>query len=143
MKTYIHYGHKHFDKTMFVRVRNNSPKNKPIGGLWASPDDATFGWKDWCEAEDFRECKEENSFQFTLPEANILKINSVEDFRKLPILTQDYNVMGWLIDFEQCFKLGYDAIELCLSEDYDLYYELYGWDCDSILVLNPDMVVEI
>ncbi len=41
-----------------------------------------------------------------------------------------------------------DAIELCwYGDEYqsvangDLYFELYGWDCDSIVVLNPNAVV--
>lgn len=137
-KIYIHYGHAAFDPSLFVKIRNNSPWNKPIGGLWASPVNATFGWKDWCEAEEFRECIENNSFKFTLPGANVLTINSVEDLRKAPTL--DYNGIGWIIDFERCIKLGYDAIELNISKSHELYWELYGWDCDSILVMNPDKI---
>ena len=40
----------------------------------------------------------------------------------------------------------YDAIELHLSEevvdDYleSLYFKLYGWDCDSILIMNKDII---
>ena len=40
----------------------------------------------------------------------------------------------------------YDAIELHLSDevtdDYleSLYFKLYGWDCDSILIMNPDII---
>lgn len=52
------------------------------------------------------------------------------------------------IDFEKCLRIGIDAIELCwYGEEFekvasdDLYFELYGWDCDSIVVLNPDAVI--
>lgn len=97
-----------------------------------------YGWKDWYETEEFRECKEENSFRFTLPEANILTINSVEDLRKIP--TFGCASVSRVIDFERCIKLGYDTIELNISAAHELYWELYGWDCDSILVMNPDKI---
>ena len=38
---YIHYGCTSFDKLKFQEIK---------GGLWASPIDAEYGWKDWCEA---------------------------------------------------------------------------------------------
>ena len=45
------------------------------------------------------------------------------------------------IDFESLSK-SYDAIELHLSDSEDnLYMMLYGWDCDSILIMNPDVIV--
>ena len=46
-------------------------------------------------------------------------------------------------DFEKMLADGWDAIEFRLSEDSELYWALYGWDCDSILVMNPDVVEEI
>lgn len=36
----------------------------------------------------------------------------------------------------------YDAVEVLISEDRRLYQQLYGWDCDSILIMNPDIVIE-
>ncbi|MFR3519297.1 MAG: hypothetical protein ACLTT4_12785 [Coprobacillus cateniformis] len=47
-----------------------------------------------------------------------------------------------MLDFEE-LKRQYDAIEVNISNDYGLYWKLYGWDCDSILVMNSDVVVEI
>ena len=42
----------------------------------------------------------------------------------------------------------YDGIEVLMSEEDNLdlaigeglYWELYGWDCDSLLVFNKDIV---
>lgn len=140
-KIYIHYGHAAFDPNLFKPIQNEQCWIKPKGGLWASPVNAIRGWKDWCEAEEFRECIEENSFKFMLPDANIFVIDSVEKLKELPTISNiTWSCISTLIDFEKCIKLGYDAIELCLSADDKLYWELYGWDCDSILVMNPDKV---
>ena len=40
-------------------------------------------------------------------------------------------------------KNGIDVIEFNLSNDEDLYFALYGWDCDCILVLNPEVIIQI
>ena len=37
-------------------------------------------------------------------------------------------------------KKEYDAIEIVIDK---LYWDLYGWDCDSILILNKEVVIEI
>lgn len=140
-KIYIHYGHATFDPNLFKQIQNEQCWIKPIGGLWASPVDAKLGWKNWCEREEFRECTEENSFSFTLPESNIFIIDSVEKLKELPTIVDPVcESIGTLIDFEKCIEIGYDAIELNLSMNPRLYWELYGWDCDSILVMNPDKI---
>lgn len=52
------------------------------------------------------------------------------------------------IDFEALMK-DYDAIEVHLSEESSckysdsLYWKMYTWDCDSILIMNPDIVVPV
>lgn len=46
------------------------------------------------------------------------------------------------LDFEE-IKKEYDAIEVLISEDDQLYWDLYGWDCDSLLILNKDIIKEL
>ena len=43
------------------------------------------------------------------------------------------------LDFE-AIALKYDAIEVNISNDWKLYDALYGWDCDSILVMNKKII---
>ena len=142
MKTYIHYGHTSFDKNLFIKITNEKPMSKPRGGLWASDINAKYGWKDWNESAKFAECNKENSFTFTLYDnANILYINSVKDLESLSKAQDKFSFTSWVsLDFEKLAEI-YDAIEVNISSDYDLYYKLYGWDCDSILIMNPDVVI--
>lgn len=142
---YIHYGHKHFDETRFEPIQNRICFNKPSGGLWASPTNAERGWRDWCEDNDFRECNDMNAFKFTLsPTAKVFHIHTCEQAKMLK-QNKDNPIVNprWVyIDFEEAIK-QYDAIELHLSDNFELYWLLYGWDCDSIIIMNPDIVVEI
>ena len=129
MERYIHYGSTQFEPSKVGEIENEC-FTKPSGGFWASPVNAVYGWKEWNEDE-----------HFTLkPEAKILKINTVEDLEGLPTLGELYN--RYLLDFEKIKnELGYDAIEVMAGSGKGLYYALYGWDCDSILIMNPDIVV--
>ena len=142
MNTYIHYGHKRFDINQFVMPKNRNLRNKPIGGLWASRTDAKLGWKDWCKDNDFKECSEDFCFTFKLSDnANILYINCVDDVKKLPDQKTDLSLTYMkTVDFEELIANGVDAIEFNISNDWDLYMALYGWDCDSTLILNPNII---
>ena len=147
LQKYIHYGCSQYDKYQFVDVSNKDYFNKPNGGLWASPVDARYGWKQWCNDENFRECNEKNSFTFMLsPTANIFHINCKDDVLRLPQI--EYSMMRSNIypDFEKIKESGVDAIQFNLSNDKEgsfdegLYFALYGWDCDSILILNKEAI---
>ena len=145
MEKYIHYGSTQFEPLKVGEIKN-AFFTKPSGGFWASPVNAVYGWKEWNEDEHFKECTENNSFTFTLkPEAKILKINTVEDLEGLPKdnTLVELKLNDWcLLDFEKIKnELGYDAIEVMAGSGKGLYYALYGWDCDSILIMNSDIVV--
>lgn len=148
---YIHYGSSDFDPEYGFPVRSEKLWNKPIGGFWASRVDASFGWKDWCKQEDFHKENESESFKFCLKDdSRIHRIYGPKDLFELPMRDEGFSVLGPLIDFEKCVRDGIDALELCWYGDEfadkrsgNMYMELYGWDCDSIVVLNPNAVVPL
>ena len=152
-KKYIHYGSPAFCKKAFVPITNFEFLNKPLGGLWASPVDAERGWYDWVKDNDFYPKRLELSFEFELSEnARVLELTP-DNVWELPIrkdtpkfmLERDRKnplsmIMG--VDFEALAQ-EYDVLSCSLSENPSLYWSLYGWDCDCILVLNPDVIVEV
>lgn len=142
-KVYIHYGHKHFNYDSFIPIKNQC-FIKPIGGFWGSPVNTKYGWKEWATINNFCECKEDNCFRFVLKKnANVITIDKLENLFLLPVEDTHTNLPYIFLDFEKITNAGYDAIEVNITKDIRLYRALYGWDCDSILILNPDVVEEI
>ena len=141
-----------FDRSKFVTPRQHSypHRNKPEGGMWASPvGDGYYTWEKWCDEENFKPHNNDTSFEFTLkPGSRVLRIDSKDDAEHIPMawdrpenkgndLQQAAKSMGeWLPDFEELSR-RYDAVMFFCS---GLRNQLYGWDCDSLLVLNPDCV---
>lgn len=129
----IHYGSQVYDGNKFKEIKNSW--TKPNGGLWTSPVDSLYGWYDWCKSENFRDCNIENSFRLKLNiGAKICKIDTLEDLLNLPI----YKTYPRYLDFEK-ISLIYDCIWLTVNGQYDTRYSepnLYGWDCESVLLLN-------
>ena len=146
---YIHYGAKVFDPGKGFPIRNRENWTKPAGGLWASRETSAFGWKDWCERENFRRCDTSNAFWFVLRDgAKVGVISCTDDLKRLP--NKKCELWSVIPDFEECLRWGYDAIELCwYGEEYqtlavdDIHFTLYGWDCDSIVILNPESVIPV
>ena len=151
VRTYVHYGNKTFSDDKWNHIQNRLG-NKPFGGLWASPDDAEFGWKDWNVDQNYTECNEADCFRFALREgARVYMIDSIEALRLLPtnidkeILitfkgeTVAYKPEKFYPDFEKITE-QYDVIEFMFSNDWRLYDALYGWDCDCVLVLNKSVI---
>lgn len=161
-KKYIHYGSSEFRKDWFEPIANRLYSNKPEGGLWASPiGDDVFGWVDWCTSEQFNISNLDEHFIFSLKDdSKILSLKTKRDLYELSkdVLRPNYWRKGVhdcktyseflescenfgvevFLDFEKLLLLGYDAIEYSVAE---LYFELYGWDCDCVLILNPDCII--
>lgn len=159
---YIHYGSDKFDRTRFGPIKNRAiPWVKPEGrsGLWACRVDAENSWKEFCEQDALWPDRIKESFKFKLSKkAKVAYLNKPSDCDKLPLYKNNIDSTFFdrterFINFEECLKQGIDAIEVVdiwgreNPDHYDymetLYYALYGWDCDSILILNPDIVEEI
>lgn len=147
---YIHYGSNKFDKNKFKEIKNENDilLTKPTGGLWASRVNSKFGWKYWCEREDFRKENLRKYFKFKLKKnSKILVIDNPEKLENLPKRNEnnyltEFNLKCKILDFEK-LKENYDAIEVLLSNNYKLNSYLMFWDCDSLLVMNPNIIEEI
>lgn len=137
---YVHYGSDTFHRPNPIANRDYY-FTKPIGGLWASRKNGKFTWKDWCESEEFRLHTFDSSFEFTLKDhSRILELSSIDQLDNLPKL-KEFEKGSWAsdccLDFEK-LSTQYDAIEV--TDIHELYFALYGWDCNSILIMNPDIV---
>lgn len=151
---YVHYGctAREFTPERFEEIRNQPFFTKSSGGLWASPAQAPFGWVDFCRREGYEPRSGlDKRFFFSLHvDARVFQITSREDFDLLPKcnLAKDFlDTEVLLIDFEMCRRRGIDAIEYhysavhrekALGDEMDRM--LPGWDCDSILILNPQII---
>ena len=135
-RVYRHYGSSVFDIHKFMPVTNRHEitfMNKPYGGLWASPVDSDNDWYNWCLNEDFNIESLDEYFDFTLKSNS--KILSINDYIE-PIHDSYIKVR---VNFESFVKAGYDA--LYVSYNYETAQVFYGWDVDTLLVLNPDCIV--
>lgn len=152
MKNYITYGKGNtFIKDKLPRVEDLNLTewyfNKVPHTFWGSPVNAKYGWKDWCESEEYNLENLSTSFLWTLkPEAKILCIDKLEDLDKVPFI-RDH--IGISIDFKTIIK-EYDALEICMDNDYighmftsDKEICFNGYDCDSIMVFNRDMIIPL
>ena len=172
MTTYVHYGSDHFEPSAFIPVRNAGwmeggfrPKPADGTGLWASRENDEWGWEAWCRESNFNIGRLRHSFRFTLPDADILTINSPDQLIDLPKLHRwepkkllwietikpgeiptmeqlhELYMPNWCyLDFEKLAE-KYDAIELRNSLSFR--DSLPAWDCDCILLMKADKVVEI
>ena len=151
-----------FSKETFKPIKNIKFV-KPEGGFWASATNANYGWKQWCNDE-CESWAEGIPFKFALKDDS--KILYIHDIADIPVA--DYTTVHEIVDtpftediknqinadnnafllprihfdFEELSK-KYDGIEIDAGSNPKLYYAFYGWDCDSICIFNPDIIMEV
>ena len=148
MTTYIHYPRDEFDLNRIAPIKNRPGFNKPIGGLWASAIDAEWGWRDWCENEGYNFGIEDKAVKFKLKDgARVLEIHRISDLGLIPYQGMDelsvqtgIPVFEMIPDFEALAR-EYDALDVRAGSNTELYWKLYGWDCDTLLVLNSNSII--
>jgi len=133
----IHYGASHYDPEKFLPISDIPFRNKPGGGLWTTPVDSKYGWKEWTDDESYGCTDEHFEVEF---KGTILRINSCRDMNKLPWIEQ--REMHFITFQAMCIPgFYYDAIHLTEKGQREtrLTYpkSLYGWDCETVFVMNP------
>ena len=158
-RTYIHYSSDAFDINKFKPMPYVDEGydrylafslNKPPHGtcFWGSPVGDKFGWKEWLEAEDWETERLEKSFEFTLkPSARILKVTSTSDVSKYVKRIPEENGRLFVFEFIDFIEMAkdYDGCEVCHDNNYEeLHMGLFcTWDCNSIVIWNPDIIVPV
>ena len=152
---WITYGSDKFDKNKFEPITLNwrtQLNNKPAsGGLWACPLNAEYGWKDWCQDEDFNTSSLDKSFTFKLKYcAPIYVIDTKEDLINISTKKADealYNL--YCIDYERLMDEGFCGIYVTkngsrLRSDIRIgdktILGLSCWDVESICVFYPEVI---
>lgn len=135
----IHFGHSRYDEKRFEPVSDHNFV-KPSGGLWASPIDCEYGWKEWCEENNYCDCDLSKSFVVNFTGRTLI-INGLKDLKQLP----------WIDTRGLCFPLfqplvhcGIDAVYLTAKGQWETRFthpkNLYGWDCACVLLISKQCV---
>ena len=143
----VHFGASEYRAELVGRIRNTRWV-KPNGGIWTSPVGSDYGWDVWCRAEEFRTENLKQSFLLRVnPDSKILIIDTLEDLLKLPRIEKGEGFYGRMyLDFEMISN-KFDAIWLTVNGQWETRLSqpmnLYGWDVETIFVMNPDCVYQI
>lgn len=145
---FISYGVQ-YSPGEFNRARQDSKhptRNKPYGGLWASPSDSKWGWKEWCEQnwpENGRNWDIFTKFHVN-SKAKILLIDDLSDYEEI-LKHYGTQVFSWhpVINYSKLIADGWDGLFLTARGEIACHdTSLYGWDCES-LVLFDNKYVEV
>lgn len=136
-----------YSERMFYPIRNRDVfMTKPSGGFWLSVDG---GWERWCECEEPDWASHGRYEVEVADDAKVYVISSIDDIDALPQRegpSEVPDLFGFLlpesrIDFERVAEI-YDGIFVNISEGgRDVWNAMYGWDCDSVLLFSPDVLV--
>ena len=153
---YITFGMLELSKDKFKEVRNREMFCKPWGGLWSSPyisnEKYISDWHRWCINNDFRVDKLSDAVLFNIEDgANIYTIDTLEDLTYLLEYFSQEDRFGLnnfldsrVLDYERLHKdLGLDGIYLTKNGEAETRWSnptLYGWDVESLLIFNFDII---
>lgn len=155
----ITMGIKELSKDKFQEVKNKKEFVKPYGGLWSCPytpsNKYVSAWHEWC-SDEMPNWLSNDSVILTLKEdARYWCIDNQDDLESLiEIVGEQESIMSkqtdfkfaTYIDFEKAKEL-FDVIYLTANGAIETHIpfdrselNLYGWDCESCLILNYDCI---
>lgn len=150
MYTHITNFHKCFDSNAIRPIKNNNTV-KPDGGLWVSIDN---GWERWCSHESPEWLIGKRYRVHIKDTARIISVHSASDLKHLPQRIPDMfkgmpkELLSFalqnncFLDFEEIARMA-DVIEIYAGSGNGLYQALYTWDCDSAVILHPEVIEHV
>jgi hypothetical protein len=131
-----------FAPTKFLPINNGDSfyLNKPIGGLWTSPN---HDWLDWCSLEQPDWIT--NYFELDIDEQNLLQIFDEDTLRTLPTIFEKGTYRSSImIDYEALIKQSYSGIWVKAREmRWCQQPNFYAWDCETILIFDTSIIQSI
>lgn len=147
------YNSEALDLAKIQPIKNNLEyisRNKPDGGLWTSPIQSDWGWKEWCRLESPNWIKGMMPMMLEIEDSNILIIDSEEKTKALPTIGNPDEL--WLynnhppriVDYEKLAET-YDAIWVVPFKNWRSMHLTYccdwnSWDCETVLIINPKCI---
>lgn len=133
-----HYGSAEYSPGLFNPISDRRTVNKPIGGLWTSPAVSKYGWLEFCKRESFGSTNVFFDVEFC---GSLFVVDGEKDMNKLPWVGGGINPY---ISFQSMCLSGFDAIHLTAKGEQEtrcLYpRSMCGWDCETVLILNPGAI---
>lgn len=141
----VSYGRTNFLLGKFAPIEDHA-FFKPKGGLWTCPVGSKYGWADWCRQTDFR-VEELQTFVLLEFTGIVLTVDSEDDLSKLEWTPLYEGGHISVPRFRPLVDRGVDAFHLTPNGERatGLSYPraLWGWDCETVLILNPSSVRQI
>jgi hypothetical protein len=148
---FVHYGTTTFDKQMFKPVQSIPQHAKPGGGFWGSPICTENSWNAWCKREEYNEYNPNQRVEFYCkPDSKVFQIDTLDD---ITFLIKNYPAPynPYMMPYGSYMEYGLPYLGIdyeAMSKDFDgicyNYTELGNilgpWDCDSIVIFNPDIM---
>jgi hypothetical protein len=140
-----------------VTSRRGWVKPDPGTGLWtatvteATPDGRPLrtSWTDWCEAEQFGSYTHLVEV-FPAADARVLRIDTLDDLRAVvAAFPAEPRIPGWAVEYPdwEALATSWDGVWLTDAGQWRTRLpptdgpNLYGWDCESVLWLQPAYAV--
>ena len=130
-----------------ILARPNQPEGEKPRGLWLS-DETDFGWKEWCDGEDFRPHSFAFRADFSVDTSRVLHIKGcgdLEDFHFTHSMGSDFigsRMINWPAVAEKWSGIVITPYlwNMRLSDVASWYY---GWDCASGCIWGPTVLTRI
>ena len=156
---FSHYGEDFFrpDRVQKIDFYQNHLNKPKIGGIWLSPKESEYGWKEWATVVEYKHFRDKYRWDVKLKtDAKIICCLEEKDLLNLP--TSDLFVDGIYacsyIDYGELIRRGYDG--LFLSFQLLANTKLQGkhiegspiptfryWDCESLLLFGTRCIQHV